>query len=299
MAHQTKKYLTSFVPSLTPDPSLNIPRDNNTATLRLYIQPDFSDRRLSIDYREKSPLAGIVAALGGFWTVANGIFTIIFGTTLSWFLLGEWLDRPYTRGVLTRTSGTKPLSAFGLIHKIPKFKPVLEDERKHGRYPNLLSDGQSDGGLLDYVHDHFVDLGPLESDQAGSTKSDPDVSFPLLPAQSEWVSKRRLTTFPYAIISWSSSLEHCLKWKSLQKAKSTREKKEEKRRALPQSSISLDFEPGRRPLSPTRSLQRRRREAIVQTWSENHVGQRIWDLETPASFTGGVDGGSTRRWHNH
>jgi len=23
--------------------------------------------------------------------------------------------------------------------------------------------------------------------------------------------------------------------------------------------------------------------------------QRIWDLETPASFTGGVDGGSTRR----
>ena len=88
MAHQTKKYLTSFVPFLTPDPSLNIPRDNNIATLRLYMQTDFSNYRLSTDYREKSILAGI-AAVGGFWTVANGIFAIIFGTTLWWFLLGE------------------------------------------------------------------------------------------------------------------------------------------------------------------------------------------------------------------
>ena len=76
--------------------------------------------------------------------------------------------------MLTRIPGTKPLSAFGLIHKIHKFKPVLEVERKRGRYPNLLSDGQSDGGLLDYVHDHFVDLGPFESNQAGSVRSDPD-----------------------------------------------------------------------------------------------------------------------------
>jgi hypothetical protein len=85
---------------LTPDPSLNIPRDNNTATLRLYMQPDFSDLRLSVDYREKSIVTGI-AAVGGFWTVANGIFAIIFGTSLWWFLLGEWLDLPYSRGVLT------------------------------------------------------------------------------------------------------------------------------------------------------------------------------------------------------
>jgi hypothetical protein len=81
--------------------------------------------------------------------------------------------------VLTRISGTKPLSIFGLIHKIDKFKPVLEGECKNGRYPNLLSDGQSDGGLLDYVHDHFVDLGPFESNRAGSAKSDPDTLLPL------------------------------------------------------------------------------------------------------------------------
>jgi hypothetical protein len=88
MTHQTKKYLISSVPFLTPDPSLNIPRNDNTATLRLYIQPDPSNWRLSIDYREKSILAGI-SALGGFWTVANGIFAAIFGTTLWWFLFGE------------------------------------------------------------------------------------------------------------------------------------------------------------------------------------------------------------------
>jgi hypothetical protein len=58
------------------------------------------------------------------------------------------------------------------MHKIPKFKPVLEDE---GKYPNLLSDEQSDGGLLDYVHDNFVDLGPFESSRAGSAMSDPSI----------------------------------------------------------------------------------------------------------------------------
>ena len=87
MAHQTKKYLTTSVPFLASDPSLNILRDN-TATLRLYVQPNPSDWHLSIDYREKSILDGI-SALGGFWTVANGIFATLFGTTLWWFVFGE------------------------------------------------------------------------------------------------------------------------------------------------------------------------------------------------------------------
>jgi hypothetical protein len=54
--------------------------------------------------------------------------------------------------VLTKTSGVKPLSTFGLIHRIPPFKPVLDDD-PDGRYRNLLSASQSDGGLLDYVRD--------------------------------------------------------------------------------------------------------------------------------------------------
>jgi hypothetical protein len=60
---------------------------------------------------------------------------------------------------------------FGLIHKIPKFRPVLEDE-PDGRYRNLLSEGQSDQGMLDYVHDHFVDLSPFEDNRDFNEKPD-------------------------------------------------------------------------------------------------------------------------------
>ena len=88
MAHQTNRYVTASVPFLTPDPSLQIPRDNNTSTLRLYLQTDLSNRRVSIDYREKSILSGM-SAVGGFWTVVNGLFATIFGTTLWWVLFGE------------------------------------------------------------------------------------------------------------------------------------------------------------------------------------------------------------------
>jgi len=88
MAHQTNKYITPFVPFLTPDTSLQFPREDNTATLRLYMQTDLSNWHVSIDYREKSILSGI-SAIGGFWTVANGLFATIFGTTLWWVLFGE------------------------------------------------------------------------------------------------------------------------------------------------------------------------------------------------------------------
>ena len=77
-----------------------------------------------------------------------------------------------------RTSGAKPLSTFGLIHKIPIFKPVLEDDVYSRRYPNLLSADQSDGGVVDYVKDNFVNLGPFETDkpevEVDNEKVDPD-----------------------------------------------------------------------------------------------------------------------------
>ena len=83
-----------------------------------------------------------------------------------------------------RTSGAKPLSRFGLIHQIPTFKPVLKDEAHSRRYPNLLSEGQSDGGLLDYMKDNFVDLGQFdESDQLVDEKADPDTPSLILHIQ--------------------------------------------------------------------------------------------------------------------
>jgi hypothetical protein len=85
---QSNVFYTCTVPFLSPDLSLQVPRDNNTATLSLYLQDDVSDWHLSVEYREKSVLGGI-SALGGFWTVLNGLFATIFGTTLLFVLFGE------------------------------------------------------------------------------------------------------------------------------------------------------------------------------------------------------------------
>ena len=88
--------------------------------------------------------------------------------------------------MLTTNSGVKPLSRFGLIHRISTFKPVLEDEVYRRRYPNLLSEGQSDGGLLDYMKDNFVDLGPFKRDEVDIEKGDPDkISLIYIPQKSE------------------------------------------------------------------------------------------------------------------
>ncbi|KIJ91264.1 hypothetical protein K443DRAFT_686171 [Laccaria amethystina LaAM-08-1] len=149
-------FYSGAIPFLWSDPSFQVPRDNNTATLRLYLQDDYSDLHLSVEYREKSVLSGI-AAVGGFWTVLNGLFATIFGTTLLFVLVGS-----------------KPLSTFGLIHKIPKFRPVRADER----YRNLLSESQSDKGMLDYIHDHFVDLGPFEDNRPVNEITNPGTSSP-------------------------------------------------------------------------------------------------------------------------
>jgi hypothetical protein len=81
-------FLTSAVPFLSLDPSLKIPRDSNTASLRLYLADDYSDLHLYVEYREKSVLSGL-SAVGGFWTVLNGLFATVFGTTLMFVLFGE------------------------------------------------------------------------------------------------------------------------------------------------------------------------------------------------------------------
>jgi hypothetical protein len=74
-------------------------------------------------------------------------------------------------------SGIKPLSTFGLIHKIPAFKPVLDDG-PDGRYRNILSESQSDHGMLDYVRDHFVDLKPFGDYRAFKERPNSGTFYP-------------------------------------------------------------------------------------------------------------------------
>jgi hypothetical protein len=62
------------------------------STLRIYT-PYFSysnlrQYKILRDYEEHTVLTGF-AALGGFWTFINGLFAIIFGGSLLFFLFGS------------------------------------------------------------------------------------------------------------------------------------------------------------------------------------------------------------------
>lgn len=76
------------VVSLVPDWSQLVPKDNNTATLRLFV-PVPQDIRIEQEYYEDSVLNGF-ALLGGVWTFVNGLFAAIFGSTLLLVLFGSF-----------------------------------------------------------------------------------------------------------------------------------------------------------------------------------------------------------------
>jgi len=84
----SRTFLLGDISTLTPDPSPLIPRHENTATLRIYVQDDPSNFVFVEEYREKSVLGGF-AAVGGFWTFINGAFAVIFGSSLMFILFGR------------------------------------------------------------------------------------------------------------------------------------------------------------------------------------------------------------------
>ncbi|KAL0947349.1 hypothetical protein HGRIS_013466 [Hohenbuehelia grisea] len=121
-------FLIGSILSLLPDPSP--------------LSRRFSEWLMEEDIREKSVWAGL-AAIGGFWTFMNGVFVYIFGSGLLWVIFG-----------------VKPLSIFGLSHRL---------QGDHGRqawlqrFPRLGSDDKDpEPGLVDFMREHIVDLGPLE-----------------------------------------------------------------------------------------------------------------------------------------
>ncbi|KAH8831206.1 hypothetical protein DL96DRAFT_1586844 [Flagelloscypha sp. PMI_526] len=89
----------------------------------------------------------ILASLGGLWTFGNGIFALIFGGSLLYFLLG-----------------IKPLSRFGLVHFIFG-KRIREATQK--TYPRFYEEGgqpgESDAGVVAFIREHL--LGVLSNDE--------------------------------------------------------------------------------------------------------------------------------------
>lgn len=74
------------VHALSPDWLSSLPKDNNTATLRVTVrsQPYIEVEQ---EYLEGSVLNGF-ALVGGVWTLVNGVFAAIFGSTLLLVLFG-------------------------------------------------------------------------------------------------------------------------------------------------------------------------------------------------------------------
>lgn len=141
---------------LVSDPEPLVPRGEDLSTLRLFMQTDPSEWRANVQQRNKSVWTGI-SAIGGFWTIADGIFALLFGVGLLFvffstpFFLCADCHLTYRIRI-----GQKPLGTFGLIHKL---KPVPLPE-----YPRLKDEGTADPGLLQFIRDHFVDIEEDEED---------------------------------------------------------------------------------------------------------------------------------------
>lgn len=76
--------------SPSPDLLPSLPRDNQTATLRVTVQwqPEIEVKQ---EYIENSVLNGL-ATVGGVWTLVNGTFAAIFGSTLLLVLFGAFIS---------------------------------------------------------------------------------------------------------------------------------------------------------------------------------------------------------------
>lgn len=72
--------------AVSPDWMSSIPRNSTTATLRVAIrsQPYIDIER---EYLEGSVLNGF-GLIGGVWTLINGVFAAVFGSTLLLVLFG-------------------------------------------------------------------------------------------------------------------------------------------------------------------------------------------------------------------
>lgn len=65
----------------------SLPRDNNTATLRVTMKVQ-KEIEVEEERAESSVLEGL-AQIGGIWTLIKGLFAVIFGSTLLLQLFGE------------------------------------------------------------------------------------------------------------------------------------------------------------------------------------------------------------------
>ncbi|KAF8895219.1 hypothetical protein BD779DRAFT_1498193 [Infundibulicybe gibba] len=153
-----RTFWVTKVTSILPDFSPLIPRDNNTATLRIYLQNDMRDWVVVEDYREKAIWDGF-ASVGGFWTFFDGLFAIVFGS-----------------GLMLVVFGAKPIGFFGIVHQFQKKR------LRHAwnvDFPKIKTEGGTPGteeaGLVAFLRERLIDIDLLEE------KVDDDVNLTDMP----------------------------------------------------------------------------------------------------------------------
>ncbi|KXN91748.1 hypothetical protein AN958_12362 [Leucoagaricus sp. SymC.cos] len=131
--------------------TLPLPPNNETAALIISV----SDITLHDDYYEKDVFEGTIiggfSGLGGIWTFVNGIFTVIFGSTLVLIVFGR-----------------KPLSAYGLIHAMRADDVSLIAHKRHFTQEEI----QHIMALLEnHLIDHKLDI-PSNAESSVSVMDD-------------------------------------------------------------------------------------------------------------------------------
>ncbi|KAH8825536.1 hypothetical protein DL96DRAFT_1817069 [Flagelloscypha sp. PMI_526] len=141
----SNQIIVGDVKSISNDPTYTIP--NNLAYLRYRYSP--RDNVVSMGVREyiDKTVLDALASIGGIWTFGNGLFTLVFGGSLLYFLLG-----------------LRPLSRFGFVHLFIRAR-LRQATRE--QYPNFHHEGgqpgEAEAGVVTFIRQHL--LGVVEDDE--------------------------------------------------------------------------------------------------------------------------------------
>ncbi|KAF9448386.1 hypothetical protein P691DRAFT_49951 [Macrolepiota fuliginosa MF-IS2] len=143
-----RSFVVTSVYSLFPDTISPILADNNTATLRVSIVLP-AEVPVEEEYYEKSVFNGF-ALLGGIWTIVNGLFAGMFGSTLLLVLFG-----------------VKPLSIYGFVHSVQPRKISLVG----GQDVQPISEEERDR-IVRIIREHLLDIDDGVETTDGQPRSD-------------------------------------------------------------------------------------------------------------------------------
>jgi hypothetical protein len=149
-----------------PDPLA--PVESNTATLRL-VRPSQEPTTLLQEYQDTSVLAGI-SDVGGVWTFVNGVFILLFGANVAYFLFGAHLAVRSEADIFPLTKpnvGRRPLSALGALHIFQRQKLT---RKWHEDFPAIQTEGGKPGsetaGIVAFIRERLVDIDDEEGEEA-------------------------------------------------------------------------------------------------------------------------------------